>query len=284
MEVRGHQYFEDTLRIGRVMDLLNRARVQKEFEDKVVANTPRDIERRVTELIDWTIDQDFRQWQSVTAKLTERRRQHEPRVLGADDPGTFSSDRARLIDSVGREAQRVVESYDKQREAEKIADDARTAVATAAAAGGAAVGLGTLVAVAASTVAADITGILMASLLAALGFLVLPAKRRQAKAAMQEKVHALRLRLSEALRSEFDRAQERSATRIADAIAPYARFVKAEESRWSSARTDLTALRDRAAAFLARLGDRPLEARPASAPSDRQAAPPADAAITPGRS
>src|SRR5206468_2068735 len=32
METRGHRFFEDTLRIGRVFDLLNRARVQKEFE------------------------------------------------------------------------------------------------------------------------------------------------------------------------------------------------------------------------------------------------------------
>jgi hypothetical protein len=115
------------------------------------------------------------------------------------------------------------------------------------------VGLGTLVTVAASTVAADVTGILMAGVLAALGFLVLPAKRRQAKTALQDKVSALRARLTVALRSEFDRAQERSASRIADAVTPYARFVRAEEGRWAGARTDLTALRDRASAFLSRL-------------------------------
>jgi small GTP-binding protein len=254
MEQRGHQYFEDTLRIGRVMDLLNRARVQKEFEEKVVADTPREIEQRVTELIDWLIDQDFRQWQAVTAKLAERRKKHESRVLGGDDdPGTFTSDRARMMDSVRREAQRVVESYDKQREAERIADDARSAVAAAAAAGGAAVGLGTLVTIAATTVAADVTGILLASLVAAIGFLVLPAKRRQAKASLQEKVSALRARLNEALRAEFDRAQQRSASRIEDGVAPYARFVRAEESRWSTAQKELGQLRDRAGSFLAQL-------------------------------
>ena len=40
MEARGARFFDDTLRIGRVIDLLNRARVQKEFEDKVVADAP----------------------------------------------------------------------------------------------------------------------------------------------------------------------------------------------------------------------------------------------------
>ena len=253
MEARGHAYFEDTLRLGRLMDLLNRARIQKEFEDRVVADAPRQIDRAVSELIDWLIDQDFRQWQAVTSALSDRAKHSGSRVLGAPDIGTFHSDRTRLIDAVGREAQRVVDTYDKQREATAIADDARAAVTTAAAVGGAAVGLGTLVTLAASTAAADITGILLASLVAALGFLVIPARRRKAKEEMKEKVSALRARLAEALRTEFDRAQQQSRSRIDEAVAPYSRFVRAEQERWTEARTRLAALRDRASAFRDRL-------------------------------
>jgi small GTP-binding protein len=249
METRGHAYFEDTLRIGRVMDLLNRARIQKEFEDRVVADAPRQIERRVTELIDWLIDQDFRQWQAITARLAERVRERDARVIGAPDVGSFHTDRARLIDSVGREAQRVVDTYDKQREAAAIADHARAAVTAAAAAGGAAVGLGTLVTLAASTAAADVTGILMASVIATIGFLVIPARRRKAKEDMRRKVRELRDRLAGALRGEFERAQEQSQQRIASAVEPYSRFVRAEQTRWRQARDTLGALRDRAAAF-----------------------------------
>ena len=253
MEARGHAYFDDTLRIGRVMDLLNRARVQKEFEDRVVADAPRHIDRRVTELIDWLIDQDFRQWQAVTSRLADRTREHGSRVLGAPEVGTFHQDRSRLIDSVGREAQRVVDTYDKQREAAAIADQARTAVTTAAAAGGAALGLGTLITLAASTAAADVTGILMAGVIATLGFLVIPARRKKAKAEMKEKVSALRERLAMALRTEFERAQEQSGTRIGQAVEPYSRFVRAEQTRWTDARKTLTSLRDRAGSFRERL-------------------------------
>ena len=251
MERRGDRFFEDTLRIGRVVDLLNRARVQKEFEEKVVADAPREIERRVTELIDWLIDQDFRQWQAVTAKVADRQREHASRVLGGAAMDSFHTDRERLIGSVGREAQRVVETYDKQREAAKIADQARTAVAATAAAGGAALGLGTLVTLAASTVAADITGILLASVLVGIGFLVIPARRRRAKAQLQEKVSALRERLNEALRGQFEEAQAKSAERIGQAVAPYSRFVRSEHERWSAAHTALESLRDRASALLA---------------------------------
>jgi hypothetical protein len=200
-------------------------------------------------LIDWLIDQDFRQWQAITARLTDRARERAARPLGAPDIGTFHADRSRLIDSVGKESQRVVETYDKEREAAAIADQARTAVTTAAAAGVGALGLGTIVTLAASTAAADVTGILMAGVIATLGFLVIPARRKKAKEEMKSKVSGLRQRLGVALRTEFERAQEQSADRIANAVDPYSRFVRAEQTRWLEARTTLSALRDRASAF-----------------------------------
>jgi small GTP-binding protein len=253
MESRGHAYFEDTLRIGRVMDLFNRARIQKEFEERVVADAPRQIERAVTELIDWLIDQDFRQWQAVTTSIGDRTRSHGSHVLGAPDIGSFHSDRSRLIDAVGREAQRVVDTYDRKREAAEIADHARVAVTTAAAAGGSALALGTVVTLAASTAAADVTGLLLASVIGTLGFLVIPARRRKAKGELKEKVSALRERLSTALRAEFERAQMQGRQRLDDVVAPYSRFVRAEEGRWTTARDTLGALRDQAGAFRKRL-------------------------------
>jgi len=253
METRGHAYFEDTLRIGRVMDLFNRARIQKEFEERVVADAPRQIERAVTELIDWLIDQDFRQWQAVTTAIADRRKDHGAQVLDGRDIGTFHSDRSRLIDAVGREAQRVVETYDRKREAAMIADHARGAVTAAAAAGGGALALGTVVTLAASTAAADVTGLLLASVVATLGFLVIPARRRKAKSELKEKVSALRERLATALRAEFERAQIQSRQRLDDVVAPYSRFVRAEQGRWTSARDVLSNLRDRAGTFRKRL-------------------------------
>ena len=250
MESRGEKYFEDTIRIGRVMDLLNRSRIQKEFEERVVADSPQEVERLVTELTDWLVDEEFRQWQAVTARLAPRQREHADRILGAPEVGNFHSDRARLLDSLRREAQRVVETYDRQKESQTIADGARNAVATAAAVGAGALGLGAAVSAAATTAAADVTGLLMAGVLAALGLLVLPARRRRARAELAEKVAALRSRLVQALKAEFARAQARSAERLQASIDPYSRFVRAEERRWNEARQSLSELRDR----LERLG------------------------------
>jgi small GTP-binding protein len=227
MERRGHEYFDDTLRIGRVMDLLNRSRVQQEFERRVVADAPQQIERKVGELVDWLVAADLRQWQGVTTHLAERRRQYRDRIVG-DDSGQFHYDRTRLIDSAGREAQRVVDSYDQRREAQLIADNARNAVAATAAAGAGALGLGAVVAFVATTAVADFTGIAMASVVAALGLFILPARRQKAKAEMRQKIADVRRRLSESLKTQFVQEIQRSVDRIREGIAPYSRFIRAE--------------------------------------------------------
>ena len=228
MERRGQEYFDDTMRIGRMFDLLNRARVQEGFERQVVADAPQQIEKRVGDLVDWLVEADYRQWQRVTRHLSDRRREFRDRIVGDEESREFHDERRRMVESVGRTAQRVVDTYDRRREASELADGARNAVAAAAAAGAGAVGLGTLVTIAASTAAADVTGIILAGVIAALGFFIIPAKRTQAKAEMRRKIADVRSRLSSALRRQFEEEIKRSSTRMRESIAPYSRFVRAE--------------------------------------------------------
>ena len=252
MERRGQEFFDETIRIGRVMDLLNRSRVQQGFEQQVVADAPQQIERKIGELVDWLVDADLRQWQAVTSHLADRRRQYKDRMVGEEGGARFHYDRTRLIDSVSREAQKVVDSYDRRKEAQELADGARNAVATAAAVGAGALGLGTIITIAASTAAADVTGIILASVLAAIGFFILPAKRQKAKEEMREKIAMVRARLSTALREQFQREIQRSGERIREGIAPYSRFIRAEgdklkvvEQEFKEIVNELAALRGR---------------------------------------
>jgi small GTP-binding protein len=253
MEQRGQEYFDETMRIGRVMDLLNRSRVQHGFEQQVVADAPAQVERRVAELVDWLVEADLRQWQNVTSHLAERRARHRDRIVGDEGGARFHYDRTRLIESVGRDAQNVVQSYDKRREAQALADGARNAVATAAAMGASALGLGTLVTVAASTAAADVTGIVLASVLAAIGFFILPARRQKAKEEMRTKIADVRQRLSTALHDQFAREIARSVDRIRDGIAPYSRFVRAEGETLTVIERELNEIGNNLAALRARL-------------------------------
>ena len=231
MEQRGQDFFDSTMRLVRIFDLLDKRRIQEQFEQVVVADAPQRIETKVNELIDWLVESDLRQWQAVMEHLAERRRQHQERIVGDAAGGSFHYDRERLIDEVGKETRRVVETYDKASEAEAIAEGARTSVAALAAVEIGAVGLGTIIALLATTAAADITGVLLASLVAALGLFVIPARRRQAKAEMRAKIASLRQQLTDSLRRQFEKEMERSQQRIQDAIGPYSRFVRAEQAK-----------------------------------------------------
>jgi hypothetical protein len=201
----------------------------------------------VNELIDWLVDADFRQWQRINKHLSDRRRAFRERIVGQqqddEESRPFHDERRRMVDTVGRAAQTVVDTYDRRREASQLADGARNAVATAAAAGAGALGLGTLVTVAASTAAADITGILLASVVAALGFFIIPARRAKAKAEMRAKIADVRTRLSEALRKQFQEEIGRTTARMRESIAPYSRFVRAEEEKLKDTDTRLAQLK-----------------------------------------
>jgi hypothetical protein len=219
--------------------LLSKDRITREFEQKVVTDVPQRIEHKVGEMIDWLVESDLRQWQAVNEYLAERRRTHKDRIVGENLKTSFHFDREPLFDAVGRESQRVVDSYDKSAEAEAIARGAQEAVAASAVMGIGAVGLGTLITILASTMAADVTGVLLASLIAALGIFIIPARRKTAKKDMHQKVSDLREQLSAILRTQFEEEIERSMQRINAAISPYTRFIRAERQKLDNAQQEI---------------------------------------------
>jgi hypothetical protein len=101
------------------------------------------------------------------------------------------------------------------------------------------VGLGTIVAVLASTTVADVTGVVAAGALSVLGLFVLPARRARARAELAGKVTALREKLLGALLPAFERERDRSEQGIREAIAPWARFVRTESQRLEEERSAL---------------------------------------------
>ena len=229
LEQRGHAYFDEMLRLGRVFDLLNKSRIQEGFEREVVADAPVQVERGVSDLIDWMVGADLQQWQQVTLHLaaaspaasgSHRRRSRGGAPSISNGPACSSRSAAR------RSA--LVDGFDRQREAAALAEGARNAVAAAAAIGAGALGLGTIVTLAATTAAADVTGILLAGAMATLGLFVIPARRRQAKAQLRSKVTTLRETLATALREQFQKgsgaqpatASPRASPRTAGSFAP----------------------------------------------------------------
>lgn len=230
MAERGDRFFDDTLRLARIMDLVNSEKVRGEFEREVVADTSREIERHVSELIDWVVEKDYRQWQFVTEYISRRATQHADRMIGTVN-SNFELNRQNLLASVGQNAQRVVERYDRESESLKLAQEVQSAIFQTAAVEVGALGLGALLVALLNGVWLDVTGVLGASVVAALGLYVLPYRRSKVKSELRAQVNELRDQLDRAVTHQFENELTQSMQRLRDAIAPYTRFVRVEREK-----------------------------------------------------
>ena len=144
--------------------------------------------------------------------LQTRKNAHADRIVGQVG-GSFDFNRTRLLDSVGRAAQRSVETYDKDAEASRVAESVQVAVAGTALVEIGAIGLGAVLTHLAVTAAADFTGILAASTIAILGFFIIPNRRHDAKKELREKIEGLRTIQTSLNGSSTARSREPAADR-----------------------------------------------------------------------
>jgi len=96
----------------------------------------------------------------------------------------------------------------------------------------------------------------MASVLAAIGFFILPAKREKAKEEMRKKIGAVREKLSTALKDQFAREIGKSGERIREGIAPYSRFVRAEGEKLRTTEQELKEIGAELASLRSRIDKR----------------------------
>lgn len=234
LEERGHRFFDETIRITRLPDLLNSDRMRMAFEQEVVGDLTAQIDQRVNALIDWMISKDLRAWQSIVEYINRRRAApHRAHLIG-EIGGSFDYNRGALIESVGQRAGQVIGTYDKEYESQTLADEVRASVAATAITQVGAVGLGALLVALFHTVWLDVTGVLAASLVALGGFYLLPAKRRQAKKALSERISDMKSNLRQTIDRQLAREIELSQARIREAVAPYTRFVRSQRDQLTS--------------------------------------------------
>src|SRR5919202_1321677 len=233
---------EENIRFANIPELFRQEKISERFEREVVADTEELVDERVNELVDWMVDRNLKQWRTVVDYVNRRRQaDYDERLIG-EVGDAFEYNRGQVRRSVGKNAQDVVQRYDRERESEKLALSLQGAVTQTAALEVGAVGIGAVVVALATTRFLDATGIIAAAIVAGYGLFILPNRRRKARDDFREKTDALRERLGEVVRRQFEAELGRSVERMREAIAPYTRFVRSEHARMSSAREDLAAL------------------------------------------
>lgn len=251
LEQRGLDFFDTTMRIVNIQELIRGDKVRSEFEKRVLADVPQQIEEHVRRLIDWLVQKDLQEWQRVMTYVQRRRALHAEHIVGEGlEPREIR--RRELIDTMGKTVQRVIETYDRDREASELAAHVESAVAQTALLEAGAVGLGALVTAAVVSSSLDVTGILAAGTLAIIGFFVIPYKRKQAKDNFTQKMTDLRTSLLETLTGSFNDESKNAVNRLKEGIKPYVRYVNTERERIEKSETTLARLRQRLSNLRAR--------------------------------
>lgn len=240
---RGIAFIDQWVRIGRVFDLANSAKVREAFDREVVADTNVQLERQINDLIDWMVEREYRQWEGVMGYLNRRADLHKDRVIG-EVGGSFESNRRALLETVRRDTQRAIAGFDHQTEAAKLAESVQNALAQTALVEAGALGLGALLVASLHTLLLDVTGLLFAGTLAAIGLYVLPNRRRKARDELRAKVADLQTRLHEALSAQFEQEMSRSKQAMQEAIQPYTRFIRSEREKLTGIAGELKSIEE----------------------------------------
>lgn len=250
LDERGEKFFDENVRLGRVVDLFNPERTRGAFEREVVASTAEQVDRIVDRTVDWFVDSESKLWRQVTTMIRQRQEAVSQRAETPD----FIAARKDVLQGVAERTRRALSGFDREREAKEVGAVLRDAVAQTAIAEIGAVSLGAAIAILFGTMAADFTGLLSAMLLASLGLYIIPARKRKALAQFREKTAELRTRLIQALRSQLDREIVSSTERVREAIAPYTRYVRAEAGRLEAQRVALVSVGESLGRLRAQIG------------------------------
>jgi len=229
---RGERFFEETVRLGRVFDLLNPERTRGAFEREVVSDMAERIDLVIDGTVDWFVEAESRLWRQVSGIVRQRQ---QMTAIVSDDPD-FIVARRDVLRAVADRTHATLSGFNREREAREIGQSMRDTVAQTALAEIGAVSLGAAIAIMFGTALADVTGLLAATLTAGLGLYIIPMKKRRALAAFHRKTDELRERLIQSLKTQLDHEIAVSTERIREAIAPYTRYIRAEANRLNAER------------------------------------------------
>src|SRR5947209_5499314 len=245
MSQRGDRFFDDTIRLQRTLDLVKTDKIRKQFEETVVGDSGSRIDGAVRDLIDWLTDQEQKLRLYIMEYLDRRRKEssiRDEQMIGSINR-QFDYNRQKYLRAAFEQASKLVDSYDTQAEAQKLSEDLQTTVVSALLVGASGLTLGTIGAVAAASIGftfLDVTGITAGAVVVILGLFIIPARRASAKRNFDVKMQELRQRLHNLMNEQFRKERNGSIQRVYDALAPYIRFVRAEQEKVVGLRQQLT--------------------------------------------
>lgn len=230
LQQRGLQFLDDTIRISKIGMIKDRDLFKEEFARQVVRDTDKQVENQVTEAVDGLLKQALTLWNKTVSDFAQRV-QTVAGSQGTMERGDFFYNRSEVFNSIMKEADRKIETYNLKEEARRILENTRNAAAIFMGAEAVAAGIGAVATVLVTATALDVTGgFIAAGVVALIGLIFLPREKRKAMTEFKERTTALREDMKKALIQQLDQEVDDSLSRVSNTVAPYVDFVKKERT------------------------------------------------------
>lgn len=151
----------------------------------------------------------------------------------------FNYNRKELLLSIGKSAENVVRTYDREEDIERLNKSISSSLSSAGILTVGAITLGSTSFTMMSTLMTSTLGIAGAAVTLLGAASVLPYKRRQTKKQFKSKANHLHTRLRSVLQDKFIEELDEGIESIRNAIAPYSRFVKLENDKFEKQHAEL---------------------------------------------
>jgi small GTP-binding protein len=237
MRRRGVQFLEDTIRVRRINLLRNQEAFRARFEERVLQDTTREIERVVTDAVDDMLSQTAQLQQRLFRTFADRVQETRRAASFAADQG-FAYDRREVFKGIMQTAEREIRTHDLQREVRRIVENVYSDanVLVGAGVGAAALGgMGIVLLVTSTLDALGGLGLATGAASALYGATVLPRQRRKAINEFTSRVADLQGQIQSTLQDRLDTEIEDALDRVWSTVQPFAAFVEKEQSALHSA-------------------------------------------------
>ena len=197
VKMRGHQYFEELFVIKNLPNILKKDKNRLLFQENVLQNMPTEVEGKTTELVENLSLQQQRMVQLVRLQIEARNSQFP----GSELPKEMLDRRSELMTRMQNSIDSILDKIESDIAMNIGMKHAQAAVTAGLAIEVSAIGIGAALTTIATTVAADLLGIVAAFWVGVAGFLVLPYYKKKAQREFDEKITNIEEKLVTSLRN-----------------------------------------------------------------------------------
>ncbi|PRP87427.1 hypothetical protein PROFUN_00638 [Planoprotostelium fungivorum] len=232
IEEKAHQFLDERVHITKFYTLFRSEQLKKDFQAEVMGTIDREIEDKISQLIDWLVAKNQRLWKETMTSIQSMAKtssQSKREAIDSINLLGFDLDRKRLLDSIG---DRAAGTYEVEKESSKLADEVQKAIIGTAAVEVGAVAIGALL-------ASSIIDVFGVGLLAAGGLVVLPFIKSNLKSQTSHKLKKMRADLKSTLDLHLSNQMQIAMDELHQAVQPYTKFVSMEQKKIVTAQKNL---------------------------------------------